>query len=359
MNNFGYCISMDWYRADSNGFWAQCPLTGRVVQGEGNRGLRYKVQVSQKQGCLFCPGQEESQLPEVTRLQGGSFADFLDIQSLGHEWSVRVFPNLFKGGGIGSKDLVQDWKAKYRSEEGQQYIDQLLERLKEKGLPVGEDYLFDLSHMVIVGTPEHKSDLNQEEAGLEFLAAVHARNLAYQDEKVVFGCIYKNQGKAAGATQEHEHVQLRCYTELPPRLSFQVSSLIKNPGLMEQVTDFARIKDWVISDKDNQVSFVVPWEEEPAVWLVYKGLEASLEELGEVGLLRLSGGLQTIIAGLKKLGYSDYNYAWFDSSRLGVKMPIHAKIVTRKKVRGGSDIFLGPEKHYVRPESLAEVLRNA
>ena len=39
--------------------------------------------------------------------------------------------------------------------------------------------------------------------------------------------------------------------------------------------------------------------------------------------------------------------------------PIHAKIVSRKKVRGGSDIFLGPEKHYVRPESLAEVLRDA
>ncbi len=349
---------MDWYRADANGFWAQCPLTGRVVQGEGNRGLRYKVQVSQKQDCLFCPGQEESQLPEVTRLQKGVFVDFSDVPSLGEEWSVRVFPNLFKGVGIGSKSLVQKWKVKYRSEEGQQYVDRLLERLKEKGLPVGEDYLFDLSHMVVVGTPCHKFDLDLEEAGLEFLVAVHARSLAYQDARMVFGCVYKNQGKAAGATQEHEHVQLRCYTQLPPRLEVQVRALEKEPGLMKQIIDTASINQWIVSENDHSVSFTVPWEEEPAVWLVYQG-EGSLEDLSLDDLQDLNASLQGMLGRLKNAGYAGYNYAWFDSGRSGVKMPIHAKIVSRKKVRGGSDIFLGPEKHYVRPESLAEVLRDA
>ena len=140
--------------------------------------------------CPFCPGNERMTPPElhVIRPAGGP--------PNGPGWSLRVVSNKFPALRI----------------EGE---------LGRRGLG-----LFDLSnglgaHEVIIETPDHRkhmADLSIEELDQVF-AAFKLRSLDLRgDKRLKYSLIFKNYGKAAGASLEHPHCQLIALPIVPKRV---------------------------------------------------------------------------------------------------------------------------------------------
>ena len=140
--------------------------------------------------CPFCPGNERMTPPEIHVLRpAGS-------QPNGPGWNLRVVSNKFPALRI----------------EGE---------LGRRGLG-----LFDLSnglgaHEVIIETPEHQRqmpDLSLD-ALSHTLEAFTIRSLDLRgDRRLKYTLIFKNYGKAAGASLEHPHSQLIALPIVPKRI---------------------------------------------------------------------------------------------------------------------------------------------
>jgi len=105
---------------------------------------------------------------------------------------------------------------------------------------------------------------------------------------------------------------------------------------------------------------VIPWEEFPRAWVVYIGKEHSLFEINRKDFLEFNGAIQYTLRKFQSIGEISYNLGIFDTNPriIDLQIPIRAKIITRRKIRGSTDIFIGPEKHFINPERLAELMRN-
>jgi galactose-1-phosphate uridylyltransferase len=205
----------DWFKEKDDAFTAACPLTRRLVYGEGRRNRRYNSRNNEMKyngapECYFCPGYEQTQLPEVCRVEGMDGNRRMIIlaspEQIDANWVTRVFPNLYKShGDIGNITMREEWQERYRSEHGERHLRRVRERLEERGVVLeDENYYFDLGHLVVIGTPEHIGESNgninnhilgAEQSSLELRTAIQARSLVYQDQRVLFGYIYRNLGK--------------------------------------------------------------------------------------------------------------------------------------------------------------------
>jgi len=369
-------------------FIARCPLTGREVSGEDYRGFRYPSTKTESslvatapsiEVCPFCVGNEKSQLPELTRLVNSPmnlddvvFTDFMMPHLLSQVWVARAFPNLYKNNNLIQSRSLEAHRERYIGHAlGREHINSLLNKLKMKGIQVDEDYFFDFGHILIVGTPDHPSSglnnpngiiLEDIQSALELLTAVHVRKLAYESDEKLFGFIYRNLGRSAAATQPHEHLQMRCYkyNQIPKKLNDQLTTFRHNPTLMNEIVAFAKNQQWIIYESDDVVGFTVPWEEFPGAWLVYTGENPFLSEVHKKDILGFSNALQFVLRKLITLGETSINFGIFDTiPHTELQIPIHAKIVTRRKIRGSTDIFIGPEKHFINPKQLAEMIKDA
>jgi UDPglucose--hexose-1-phosphate uridylyltransferase len=140
--------------------------------------------------CPFCEGNEQMTPPEVfaPRPAGGP--------ANGPGWSLRVFPNKFpmvqrgvKGSGVVSPP------------EG------LLSAEAATGV-----------HEALVETSRHETSMARlpEAEIADVLAAFRSRLIKIKrDRKIRYVLIFKNQGRAAGASLEHTHSQLLGLSKVP------------------------------------------------------------------------------------------------------------------------------------------------
>jgi len=374
-----------WYIRKGSSFLASCPLTGRKVLGDEKRALRKApeeksnryILLSEEyakwttQHCPFCPGNESNQLPEITRNKNWKFIDFISAEQLSSDWDTRAFSNLYKRYREESHGVKLIKESYLSSEVGKDHIKQLQSKLKDIGL-IPEHYFFDPSHFVIVGTQNHfkenavkKEDyetsatMELEQFNLELITAFHARELAYTlDPSLKYGGVYKNQGKDGGSTQNHEHIQVRCYEDsrLTEKFKKQIDTFQNNPGIMDTIVELAKNNGWVIDANRYATAFTVPWEEYPGVWVVYNEKEKNFNRMLYSQFFGFTEILQSTLQKFEALGDDQYNFGLFDSLSDTIVHP-HAKIITRKKVRGGTDILFGPENHSKTPETFAKELR--
>jgi galactose-1-phosphate uridylyltransferase len=179
---------------------------------------------------------------------------------------------------------------------------------------------------------------------------------------VLFGYIYRNLGKKGGATQAHEHMQIRSFTNinLDGILGRQIAICTKEPEIMKKIVDCARKKNWVYMENSSAVCFAVPWEETNGIWIVYNGEKRSFDEMNAQEIDLFNEATQETLRRLCKHGYMDLNLGLFDAPRDQAKnLPVHAKVITCKKVRGATDKLIGPERNDMAPNQFKELLSNA
>jgi galactose-1-phosphate uridylyltransferase len=333
----------------NKGYYAEDPLTGRVVFI--NEARRHRDRDNGE--CRFCPGRELTQAPELLRYSS-QFIYYMPASKNSSDWTIRGFPNLYKR-SIPLSEIGAGWMNEYLSEhEGRAHIDSLKADMGQRhNLDVGDEYFFDISHMVIVSTPDHSETLSTvtaEHFNLELLTALGLRQMAYKDG-FQFSLIYKNFGKNAGQSQEHAHSQILSYHDMSgiPNIDKQYERFKHDPDLLLRVADDAIKKRWMIAESGSMAAFAVPWEQFSGIWVVNlnKGCRFIYEEPTMFGNF-MHATLQKLIS----TGYTDFNYAFFDSIK-DIAMQPHAKIVLRNKIRAANDIFTGEENHSLSPETLA------
>ena len=136
------------------------------------------------ESCPFCPGNEESTLAEVFRMQDGQSG-----------WSTRVVPNRYPA-------LTPEGAAGRQSEEG------FFTKMEGTGV-----------HEVIVESPLHNTTFAQMDRS-QVERVLFTYRARYNDLKRVglvrFVSIFKNRGESAGTSLEHPHSQVVATPIAPP-----------------------------------------------------------------------------------------------------------------------------------------------
>ncbi len=181
----------------SKGELRQDPTTGNWVivianpeEWDFSQGVSEEPSSTSPDGCPFCPGNEGSTPPEILAYRdGGSRAN----QS---GWRVRVVPNKFP--------VLHIEGALNRRGEG---IYDAMDRIG--------------AHEVIIETPRHEATLTSLSEGeiRDVLQAYQNRILDLKkDQRFRYISIFKNHGRAAGASIGHPHSQLIATPIIPRRV---------------------------------------------------------------------------------------------------------------------------------------------
>ncbi|VVB98712.1 Uncharacterised protein [uncultured archaeon] len=256
--------------------------------------------------CFFCPGNESMTPPEIDRMEKGG------------KWEIRVFPNKFPA-----------FNAESRKAYGR--------------------------HEVVVETPDHSKTLSElsEENLFDYLSMLAKRLAdAKKDTKLAYTSIFKNEGKAAGASLEHSHTQLVGMAFVPPFIkkmqkkaaSFAKLSKQKRNIFVENSGFFA------LCPKAGRFHF--------DSWIVPKAEVASLDAMDDAQLRLLASILKKVLAATDEAtGFGPYNIVFHNAPHAGGKFPFHVQILPRISTWAGFE--LGTEVVMVSnvPEESAKIMR--
>lgn len=137
--------------------------------------------------CPFCPGNEEMTPPEVLAL--GREDDRPNTPG----WQVRVVPNKFPA-------LSQDAEPLSPDSEGGVEKDRLYPHMPGIG-----------AHEVVIESPDHDTPFGKhsQEQMVNIIRAIMLRaEELREDRRLVYFQLFKNQGRAGGASLEHVHCQI-------------------------------------------------------------------------------------------------------------------------------------------------------
>ncbi|MDJ0622024.1 MAG: galactose-1-phosphate uridylyltransferase [Desulfocapsaceae bacterium] len=169
------------------------PVLGRwiiISKERSKRPTDFLVEKAETTGgfCPLCPGNENTTPSEVLAYRKNQFAK---INEPG--WQVRVVPNKFPALVI-EGDLDKEGEGLYDKMNG-----------------IG-------AHEVIIESPRHDinfADLDPAEMAMVFRAYRDRIEDLAMDERFQYVMVFKNHGRAAGASLEHPHSQLIALPVLP------------------------------------------------------------------------------------------------------------------------------------------------
>ncbi len=238
--------------------------------------------------CFFCPGNEHLTPPEIGRIEADG------------KWQVRCFPNKFPAFFAESK------KAYGR-------------------------------HEVVVETPQHQKSLSElsEENMFNYLVMLKRRmEDARKDPKLAYTSVFKNEGKAGGASLEHTHTQLVGMPFVPD----YVKKLAKKATKVERMrqkpskTAFAQNEHFIaLCPKAPRFHF--------ETWIVPKQSANSLHELSDDQLRHLASILKSVLSALDAAtGFGPYNIIFHSGPHSGIAFPFHLQVVSRLSTWAGFEI---------------------
>ncbi|MEN0110764.1 MAG: DUF4931 domain-containing protein [Planctomycetota bacterium] len=190
--------------------WLHDPVTDRTVRVAADRARRPNDFSSgdERRRCPFCRGSEEDTPAEADRITGPD-----------GQWRVRAVPNL------------------YPAVEGE-----------------------DGAHEVIVESPRHVvrfADLSDEESTdavrMAFRRLAHWRSQGETRHTILF----KNEGRAAGASLEHVHSQLVALPRTPPAIAAMWDRVLGEPREPTPERFVTELDGWRI---DTPAAPRVAWE---------------------------------------------------------------------------------------------------
>ena len=323
------------------------PVIGRWVIISTERGLRptdlkMETPLYSNRLCPFCPGHEHLTTPEIFAIRD----QHTEPNTPG--WELRVIPNKFPALQI----------------EG--HLRQRADGIYDKMNGVG-------AHEVIIESPVHDHtliDLTENQIANIFLAYRSRITDLIKDARLRYVMVFKNYGKAAGASLAHPHSQLIATPIVPKRVSEELSGaesyyrykercvfcdivnqeLEDEKRLIEQNDDFLAISPYAPR---------CPFE----TWILPKCHTTFFEQISDSALLNLANLLLSIMKRLHiVLENPPYNFLIHNAPfhyKFKEAYHWHIEIMPRSTWIAGFEWGTGFYINPTPPEESAEFLRNA
>jgi len=296
--------------------------------------------------CPFCPGNERETPHEVFSLR--------DTASEPDQpgWRVRVVPN------------------KYPALESE------MESRRHRGTDVPRSPFFQASpatgvHEVIVDTPRHVTTVGElsDTEFSEVLSVVRSRLLALrQDPRLKYALVFKNVGRAGGASIEHLHAQLMATDRVPPLVADELRSASVFFNEFRQCL-FCRMIETereqgirVVAESAAFIAFC-PYASRFAyeMWILPKGHASHFESTAMEEIADLASFARRAIDTIERLSRpTAYNFFLHSSPFDSVAIEHyhwHIEVVPRLTITAGYEWGSGCAINPVSPETAAAALR--
>jgi len=322
------------------------PITGRWIIVNTDKSMPpYKFHIDKHEkkgtkGCPFCPGNEKVTPPEIIAHRREGPPD-----SPG--WWIRVVPNKYPALTI----------------EGV---------LNKEGIGVFDKMDGVGAHEVIIDSPDHfkeLSDVDDKQAEEVIWAYLGRSKDLRRDPRFKYILIFRNYGKAAGASLEHPHSQLIALPIVPKRVNEEIKSASGYYNYKERCVfcDLIRQeledKERVICENNDFLCFApfvsrFPYE----MWIIPKKHSADFSLLEKEKVRPLGVILRDSLHKLKVvLNDPPYNFIIHTSPINGHEredyhwhIEIMPKLVTVAGFEWGSGFYINP----VAPEEASKNMVN-
>lgn len=216
------------------------PIVGRwviIATGRSKRPGSYHVEkeasYTKPEKCPFCEGHESMTPPEMYALRSEH------SKPNAPTWKVRVVPN------------------KYPALEMNIHSEKSTTGMFNVMTGFG-------AHEVVIETPDHKREANDQTIDeiTNWIRALQERVKAlYSDKNLKYVLIFKNKGRAAGASLSHPHHQLIATPVTPKRVKEELRGAseyfkAKNSCVFcDIIKEESAVKDRIVSENDAYIAF--------------------------------------------------------------------------------------------------------
>lgn len=288
------------------------------------------------ESCFFCGGSEENTpLATAVYKNGKVFADTSEERV--RNWNFRCFPNLYPALSP-SPGPVEHQKNCLQSEPG---------------------YGF---HEVIVESPLHGRRL-EDFSDLELSGLMNVyrdRTCNYMTlNKIRYISLFKNSGKAAGASLNHPHSQLIAVPFCPPSLEREIKAIREREKCPYcAIFDLEKNSSRLVFENSECIAFapfysVVPFE----IWILPRRHVNFLGECDEKLLFALGDILRSVLRSYGRvLGNVPFNYMFYQLSKNHC-YHLNLKLLPRLSTAAGFEWNTGTYINTVSPERAAKYLR--
>lgn len=295
-----------------------------------------KSEESKPKSCAFCAGAE-SMTPLATAVykQGKIFQDTEEKRVL--NWDFRCFPNLYP-----ALSPVSPFFG---------FPETAWEKIPGFGF-----------HEVIVESPVHGKKINEFSAQeLSGLMQVYKDRVSYYLalENIRYVSLFKNSGKAAGASLDHPHSQLLALPLLPPLLERELHAIKKAEKcpyctLLEK----ERTSERFLRENSEWIAFAPYFSMGPfEVWILPKKHVSWLGDCSKKALFALAEILKAVLLAYERvLKNPPYNYMFF---QLFGTQEYHMslRLLPRLSLTAGFEMNTGIYINTLSPEKASSYLR--
>jgi UDPglucose--hexose-1-phosphate uridylyltransferase len=297
--------------------------------------------------CLFCPGKESKTPPSdlVLASRHGTMLKLSDTpEDYVQDWVVRVIPNQFPAVTPDSPKKYSD--APLYSEPAVGY------------------------HYIVVASQKHVNleDIDADQwVNILSILQDKARWL-YARKNVAYVAIFMNQGKNAGASRSHAHLQIMTLPVLPPTIeteakavqkAMQTSGACPMCGIITTESEGPR----KIVQTDTFLAFAPYASSHPfELWIFPKAHQVSFLRTSQKEIMDLARLLELCFAALSTVTLDlQFNAIIHTSPEKRTSKQIHWHIEVYPRLDGfdgferGTGVYVNP----IAPEEAAKVLRDA
>lgn len=319
------------------------PIMGRwvIISHERVKIQRPRVQEEKEiEICPFCEGNEELTPPEI-----------MAYRKPGSErntpgWTIRVVPNKFPA-------LMVEGKTQ-----------KIGVGIYDKMDGVG-------AHEVIIETTKHDVEMaNMDDEEVENIFWVYRDRILdlKKDIRMEYILIFKNKGRAAGASQLHPHSQLMALPMVPLRVKQEMEGAMKYYSFKERciycdiISQEMEENERVVMENDDFLSFCpfasrAPFE----VWIIPKNHDSRFEDAHKSEIISLAKIIKTTLKKLElALEDPSYNFILHTSPLKEPYLPhfhwhieIMPKLTHVAGFEWGTGFYLNP----IPPEEAAKCLK--
>jgi UDPglucose--hexose-1-phosphate uridylyltransferase len=274
--------------------------------------------------CVFCPGSENLTPPELFRVEKDG------------KWKLRVIPNKFSAVDPSGDANIQTHNQFYT---------------------FGGDHG---KHEVIIETNEHEKkfgDLTVEDI-VELMKVYSARiNELKKDFLAKYVCVFKNQGKAAGASLAHTHSQIVSFSLMPPVVNEKIDAMKRYPSCPYcQIIKTEKDSHRRCYENANCVAFT-PYASRfnNEIWVFPKNHLRVFEDFNDSVYQDMAWIIKQACMKLESIN-SPYNIEWYYSPN-NENLHFHAEISPRTQIWAGFEIGFGITINDISPEQAARFYR--
>jgi UDPglucose--hexose-1-phosphate uridylyltransferase len=286
--------------------------------------------------CLFCGGAEESTpLATAVYKDGKIFADTPEKRV--SNWDFRCFPNLYPALSP-VPDPVEHQKNSLQVEPG---------------------YGF---HEVIVESPLHGRRL-EDFTDLELSGLMNVyrdRTCNYMTcEKIRYISLFKNSGRAAGASINHTHSQLIALPFYPPPLEREINAIREREKCPYcTIVELEKNSPRLIFESSECIAFAPYYSIEPfEVWILPRRHVNFLGDCDEILRFALGDILRSVLRSLVKiLGNMPFNYMFYQLFK-NAEYHLNLRLLPKLSTTAGFELNTGSYINTVSPEKAAKYLR--